>query len=333
MGGYHIPGILRYIAAILLMLSCAAVASALIDEGSGIPEGDLMGGDTATGPEFYLSEKPSDSQIMTDAGPAASEVEGGGDQNMLLMIGPSKCGLWIVDRSGLNRQLSLNMPLYRYARVEVTTCSSGDLVFYERDPSGQISTGNVGQVRSNWKYLLWYRTENVGTTTIWYTIGDERSNEIKFIVPGDGQGQSGDGCTLRTDKAQYGVGETATIYYTVSAPCTIKLTVTRPDGYTTTIGPRTVKPGTYNQQGEISMPLGQRTVRLETSNGLRCSKTAYFDVVDMPLFYRDDASGGSISGSGQSDSGQYDSGEYGDGGYGEDGDGGQGYGSENEWFE
>jgi len=116
------------------------------------------------------------------------------------------------------------------------------------------------------------------------------------------------------------------VYYWVAQPCTVVLTITRPDSTKTTFGPKYVWSGTYSQLGEISYPLGTRTVTLQTSGGLWCSSNWYYNVKHLPVMF-------APSGPGYSEGSGFVPSEYPEG-YGSS-EPGSGYveGFESEWWD
>ncbi len=241
------------------------------------------GGEGETGEEqYYTSEQPDDTDSLSDMGPADQSSESAMPYpgEYAYIIGPSsnKCALWIVDKTGLNKRLDLKMPLHKWARMELVTCSSGNLVMYESLSGGQTFSYDMGPKRSNWKYTRWFNSDSPGVHTVWYTIGGQKSNKVTFIVEERTPPQPPGKCSVWADKAEYGVGETVTISYYVSRPCTIKLTILKPDNTRTTFGPKWVSAGTHSELVEAYTPRGQRQVILETWDGLSCRDTCYFSV-------------------------------------------------------
>ncbi len=138
-------------------------------------------GETEEG-QYYTSEQPEDADSLSDIGPAdqSSESAMSYPGEYAYIIGPSKCALWIVDKTGLNKRLDLKMPQYKWARMELVTCSSGNLVMYESLPGGQTISYDMGPKRSNWKYTRWFYSDSPGVHTVWYTIGGQKSNKVTF---------------------------------------------------------------------------------------------------------------------------------------------------------
>jgi len=85
-----------------------------------------------------------------------------------------------------------------------------------------------------------------------------------------------------TDKSEYEIGETVTIYYQTNKKCTAKLTVTKPDGTQVVVGgPNEIPACTRSKSATIGYPTGRRTVVFEAWAGDEYKKaTCYFDVVE-----------------------------------------------------
>lgn len=262
-----------------------------------------ISGDNA---EYYMDEEPAESEGLADLGPADDSNACPPGVFCYISPGQSQCSIWITDKSGAKKQETMKIPLKKWARLELRTCSEGNLAIYEKMPNGDVINYDRGPASANRKYRMWFYADSPGTHTIWFKIGGKKSNEIKFSV-GSGSsgnkppiggtsnggtidggssngGTSGSGCSVRTDKNAYGVGEKVIIYYSVSFPCTVQLILKRPDGIASTFGPMDLSPGTYSQAGKASEPFGKRTVTLEAvSLSKRCIKTCTFTVGSLPL--------------------------------------------------
>ena len=84
-----------------------------------------------------------------------------------------------------------------------------------------------------------------------------------------------------TDKSEYKIGETVTIYYQTNKKCTAKLTITKPDGGDVVYGPNEIPASTRSKSSTAGYPTGKRTVVFEAWDGAEYKKaTCYFDVVD-----------------------------------------------------
>jgi hypothetical protein len=262
----------------------------------------VTGQGSADDSAFYSEGEPVDEAAMVDMGPVGTQgLTYDSEGNALLrsmLPGESKCALWIIDISGTRRQLSLNIPKDRYSRVEVATCASGSLIFYERYPGGDVMSYDMGRVSSNRKYWRWFHADTIGTHTIWFTVGGKKSNSVTFNVlrSGGPTPPITDSCAVWTDKMQYGIGETANIFYRVNMPCSVTLTINKPYQPPVVYGPRYVYAGTYSVPGSIYYPLGMRTVTLQTSGGLYCTKSTNFNVVTLPLFASDGSGINSVGG-------------------------------------
>ena len=83
-----------------------------------------------------------------------------------------------------------------------------------------------------------------------------------------------------TDKSEYKIGETVTIYYQTNKKCTAKLTITKPDGGDIVYGPNEIPASTRSKSATAGYPTGKRTVVFEAWAGDEYKKaTCYFDVV------------------------------------------------------
>lgn len=100
-------------------------------------------------------------------------------------------------------------------------------------------------------------------------------------------GLSSSSCSVWTDKNRYGIGEIITIYCSVSFPCTIQVTIRRPDGVVSTLGIMDVYPGTFSQQEIASEPLGTYNVILQAvDDGVRCNAACTYTVERRESFNR-----------------------------------------------
>ncbi len=93
--------------------------------------------------------------------------------------------LWIVDAYG-QRRSSITMPLYRWAREEIIPAVSGELVIYERYPSGHVERYYPGHVTRGRMYQMWFYADTLGRHDVIYSIHTSRgwynSNRIWFDV-------------------------------------------------------------------------------------------------------------------------------------------------------
>ena len=84
-----------------------------------------------------------------------------------------------------------------------------------------------------------------------------------------------------TDKSEYNIGETVTMYYKTNKKCTAKLTITKPDGGKVVYGPNEIPACTRSKSPTAGYPTGKRTVVFEAWAGSEYKKaTCYFDVVE-----------------------------------------------------
>ena len=84
-----------------------------------------------------------------------------------------------------------------------------------------------------------------------------------------------------TDKSEYKIGETVTIYYQTNKKCTAKLTITKPDGGKVVYGPNEIPAGTRSKSPTAGYPTGKRTVVFEAWADDEYKKaTCYFDIVE-----------------------------------------------------
>ena len=84
-----------------------------------------------------------------------------------------------------------------------------------------------------------------------------------------------------TDKSEYKIGETVTIYYQTNKKCTAKLTITKPDGGDVVYGPNEIPASTRSKSATAGYPTGKRTVVFEAWAGAEYKKaTCYFEVVE-----------------------------------------------------
>jgi hypothetical protein len=133
----------------------------------------------ATPGSNYLTQKPSDFGQLTESGTAP-----GFDTQMPAgQQGPN--GLWIVDATGLNRYPEMSIPLYGYAREELTPSVEGQITIEEMYPDGKVRTFGMGYVRPYHIYKMWFYGDVPGTHMIRYSINGYYSNIVRFYVQGD----------------------------------------------------------------------------------------------------------------------------------------------------
>jgi len=93
--------------------------------------------------------------------------------------------LCIVDAYG-QRRSSITMPLYRWAREEIIPAVSGELVIYERYPSGHVERYYPGHVTRGRRYQMWFYADTPGRHDVMYSVRTSRgwynSNRIWFDV-------------------------------------------------------------------------------------------------------------------------------------------------------
>lgn len=100
----------------------------------------------------------------------------GGSQNLF----------WIVSRDGTMYWRSVNIPLYRYARLLLIPSASGPLILEERYTTGQVRTYNFGNVGANNQYRLWFYADAPGTYQARYRIGNGHYSDILTFHVGGG---------------------------------------------------------------------------------------------------------------------------------------------------
>ncbi len=93
--------------------------------------------------------------------------------------------LWIIDAYG-QRRLSITMPLYGWAREEIIPAVSGELVIYERYPSGYVERYYPGYITRGRRYQMWFYADTPGRHDVMYSVRTSRgwynSNRIWFDV-------------------------------------------------------------------------------------------------------------------------------------------------------
>ena len=133
----------------------------------------------------------------TILGQSSAGTQAGGQKRMLLesqgqveSVGyyshyTSPNRLWIVDAYG-NRRYGIDIPLYSWAREEIVPAVSGQLVIYERYPSGYVERHYPGYVHRGKKYQMWFYADSPGRHDVMYSVhastGWYNSNSIWFNV-------------------------------------------------------------------------------------------------------------------------------------------------------
>lgn len=125
----------------------------------------------------FLTQKPGDFGQLTETGtaPGFSAQTPAGSQ-------PGPNGLWIVDATGLNRYPEMSIPLFGYAREEITPSVEGQITIEEMYPDGKIRTFGMGYVRPYHVYKMWFHGDVPGTHMIRYNINGYYSNIVRFYV-------------------------------------------------------------------------------------------------------------------------------------------------------
>jgi hypothetical protein len=99
----------------------------------------------------------------------------GGNQNIF----------WIVSRDGTVHWDTVNMPLYRYARMLLIPSASGSLILEKRYPSGYVRSYSLGYVRAHNQYRIWFYADTPGTQQMRYRVGSgPYSNVLTFYISG-----------------------------------------------------------------------------------------------------------------------------------------------------
>lgn len=142
------------------------------------------GSNSWTTPEDdYSMQRPSDFDQLTETGTSP-----GFDTQMPDgQKGPND--LWIVDLTGLNHYPEMSIPLYGYAREEITPGMEGNITIEQMDPVGKVRTFGMGYVRPYHVYKMWFYGDVPGTHMIRYNINGYYSNIVRFYIL-EGQGQS-----------------------------------------------------------------------------------------------------------------------------------------------
>jgi len=95
-----------------------------------------------------------------------------------LIPGGSQNLFWIVSSDGTRYWRSVNIPLYRYARLLLIPASSGPLILEERYPTGQVRTYNFGNVWAGNQYRIWFYADSPGIYQARYRIGNGPYSDI-----------------------------------------------------------------------------------------------------------------------------------------------------------
>jgi hypothetical protein len=219
---------------------------------------------------------------LEDLGPAETGGAGEGSVQGLaqLALGVSTCSLWIVDSTGKNMTMTAEMPQDKVADLKARTCAKGDIIFSEKHPNGVVMQYYYYGAKANWNYGLKFAPDETGSYTIWYTIGAEKSNEVKIdvIAPKERKKEpvAAKTCGLATDKTAYTTGDWISIDYWVKSDDIIRLTISpTSQGKPIVYGPKKAAAGlNYPLIMQASPPEGEWTATLETQSG--CRETAKF---------------------------------------------------------
>lgn len=156
---------------------------------------DNSWGQTGGGYNTYSTQKPTDYGQMVDMGGTAGYY---GQQMPASGQMTGHNSLWIVDVTGLNYYPSLSVPLYGYAREEITPSMEGYLTLEEMYPNGQVKTFSMGYVQPYHTYKMWFYADVPGTHLIRYNVNGYYSDIIRFYVQGGSAGGSYAPTTSRT---------------------------------------------------------------------------------------------------------------------------------------
>lgn len=143
---------------------------------------DESGGDrqnTDQGEGVYYS-----SQISEDSGTLIDESASGqyNQAQYMLMPGGSQNVFWIVSRDGSRNWRSIDMPLFRYARMLIIPSISGYMTLEEMYPGGRVRYYEFGYVQSNRPYRLWFYADTPGVHQGRYEVNGRYSDTLTFNV-------------------------------------------------------------------------------------------------------------------------------------------------------
>lgn len=156
---------------------------------------------------FYTTDRPYNAEALQDLGytsevpPEPTFLSSSREPNADLLFSTeaqstafsfsaqqqsiSPNALWIIDAYG-NRRYNINLPLYGWAREEIVPAVSGQLVIYEKYPSGHVQRYYPGYVQRGRRYQMWFYADSVGRHDVMYSVqtysGWYNSNQIWFDV-------------------------------------------------------------------------------------------------------------------------------------------------------
>jgi hypothetical protein len=154
------------------------------------PVSSYSGGNSWETPgSSFLTQKPGDFGQLTETGTAPGFTTQTPTNSQ-----PGPNGLWIVDATGLNRYPEMSVPLFGYAREEITPSVEGQITIEEMYPNGEIRTFGMGYVQPYHVYKMWFYGDVPGTHMIRYNINGYYSNIVRFYVQvGANQGPANQG--------------------------------------------------------------------------------------------------------------------------------------------
>lgn len=139
-------------------LFAAGVTAALAEESDGFSV-------------WYSLNPPEEADLLVDLGPG-------------LQRNPQENGLWVSDLSGQDMADSLQAPRGVWIRLDIEPASSGELDLQCRYPTGSVEYLLNETVEKGHRYTAWYRTEEEGEYSIWYSSGGSDSGTVSIQVSG-----------------------------------------------------------------------------------------------------------------------------------------------------
>ncbi|MCX6678329.1 MAG: VWA domain-containing protein [Methanothrix sp.] len=126
--------------------------------------------DPASGQEsgWYTYVAPEDAARLVEEGSISTE--------------PDKGSLVIVDSTGMQSRISLEVPSGNWARLRLMPDASGELQLFCLYPTGSAAQILNASVQKGKSYEAWYQAGLEGDYELWFAIGEAKSNSVKLLV-------------------------------------------------------------------------------------------------------------------------------------------------------
>ncbi|MDQ1261590.1 MAG: Ca-activated chloride channel, partial [Euryarchaeota archaeon] len=117
---------------------------------------------------WYVYETPEESARLVESA-SISALQG-------------KSSLLIVDSLGQQSRTTLDIPSGAWAQLRVMPPASGEMQLFCLYPTGSVAQMLRATVEKGKSYTAWQQAGLEGDYELWFTMGEARSNSVKFLV-------------------------------------------------------------------------------------------------------------------------------------------------------